>query len=83
MAKNVQITAELWNLLIEYFFTEEDEDQLILIEREICHELNSKIDKLIAREYYTRYKSDPSPDVREHARQKYLDHKGIPEDFRW
>ena len=83
MAQSVQISMELWQLLLEFFITEEDPDQLHLIEYEINKQLEIKLDKMLSRIYYSRYKTAPSPEERERARQEYLNHKGIPADFRW
>ena len=44
--------------------------------------LETKLDKIIARELFTKYKRSPSGEEREAARKAYLDHKGILKDWR-
>ena len=46
-------------------------------------EERSTVQKITDRELYTTYKTAPTEEEREKARQKYLDSKGIPESFRW
>lgn len=45
--------------------------------------LEGKLDKLVNRELYTKYKTALTDEQREAARQEYLDRKGIHPDFRW
>ena len=45
--------------------------------------LEGKLDALVARQYYTTYKTAPTAEEREKARQQYLDIKGMRESFRW
>ena len=57
-------------------------DDLTLGE-EIKKELNSKMERLIDRQIYTKSKMGTSKEDRENARREYLERKGIPESFRW
>ena len=68
MQKNVQISYELFIDLIKF---------------QIRMDLKRKLNTMCARELYTKYKTAGTDAEREEARQKYLDSRGIPEDFRW
>ena len=46
-------------------------------------ELESKLDKMLAHELYTRSKTADTVEERERARQQYLDKVGMHKDFRW
>lgn len=76
--KNVTIKQELFMDLVKYFLVNirEDEDRIRL-------ELQEKMDALVKRELYTKYKTAGTPEEREVARQEYLEKAGIPKDFRW
>ena len=52
-------------------------------EDEIRRELNDKLDAMVMHDTYTQYKTAPTDEEREKARQQYLDEKGIHKDFRW
>lgn len=84
--KNIQITQELFIKLIQYFYSEEigyDNEELFDLEREIKSEIQKKLDKVSMRSRYTAYKTAPTEQEREEARNKYLDEKEIPASFRW
>ena len=76
--KNVQISQELFIALMRYFLLEQEE---IYPERK--KGLEKKLDALVMRELYTKYKTAPSEEEREKARREYLDKRGVPESFRW
>ena len=76
--KNVQISQELFFLLVRYFLIGQEE-----MEPEIVKALEKKMDALVMRELYTKYKTAPSEEEREKARREYLDRRGVPESFRW
>ena len=76
--KNVQISHELFMTLIKYFFFEREN-----LFSEIQRELEQKLDALVARELYTKYKTAPTKEEKERARQEYLNRKGIHSSFRW
>ena len=82
MSKNVQISEELFkDIWILMTFPElPDWDYL---HDSVLDRINDKIDKIIDRELYTRYKTAPTKEEREKARQEYLSRKGIPQNFRW
>lgn len=76
--KNVQISQELFIALMKYFLL--DQEELL---PEIKKGLEKKLDALVMRELYTKYKTAPSEEEREKARLEYLDKRGVPESFRW
>ena len=76
--KNVQIPYDLFVALVEYHLGYDDE-----YEDEIRHGLEQKLDALARHELYAKYKTAPSAEEREQARQEYLDRCGVFPDFRW
>ena len=52
-------------------------------EDEIIDGLEQKINSLVKHELYTKYKTEPTEELREQARQEYLNRRGIPKSFRW
>lgn len=51
--------------------------------QETKQELLDKLDSIIKRELYTKYKTAPTEEEREQARQEYLNKVGMNKDFRW
>lgn len=80
MGKQIQIDESLFDNICDYFFGETA--PIGWEADEIRHGLNEKLDKLIARELFSRYKRTPTGAEREQARQEYLDHIGISKDWR-
>ena len=76
--KQVQISEDLFLSLIKYHILEYHND-----EKEIVKKLQEKIDSVINRNLYTKYKTAPSEAEKEKARQEYLNRKGIHASFRW
>lgn len=76
--KSVQIPEELFIQLVKYHLLDDD-----LWQDEIKTGLERKLENIINRMTYTDYKTAPTEEERETARQKYLDRKGYREDFRW
>jgi hypothetical protein len=76
--RNVQIPYELFFQLLQYFLMENYESKEI-----IRQGLERKLDTMVNRELYSKYKTAPSEEEREKSRQEYLDRRGIPENFRW
>lgn len=76
--KNVQISEDLFFMLLRFHLLEDD-----LWREEIKTELQKKLDALVNRNLYTKYKSAPTATEQEQARQEYLDRKGYFPDFRW
>lgn len=75
---NLQIPETLFFSLIRYHLAGDHED-----EEQIQKQLNAKLDAMLRRMYFTRYKTAPTEEERESARRKYLDSAGILADFRW
>ncbi len=79
--KTVQIPYDLFLALLRYHLTDDevyDEDL-----EEIRQGLQKKLDAILARDLYSRYKTAPTQQEQEAARQAYLDRRGVPESFRW
>lgn len=80
MPKQIQIDKELFDGLIDYFWSEDFPRGWFA--DEIRRKLNSKLDKMLARELFSQYKRSPTGEEREQARKAYLNHKGITASFR-
>jgi hypothetical protein len=76
--RNVQISEELFFALMKYFLLEQEE-----LQPKIRKGLEQKLDALVMRELYTKYKTAPTEEERERARMEYLDRRGVPDSFRW
>ncbi len=76
--KNVQISYELFVMLVKYHLGDDD-----LWLEEIEAGLSQKVDAIIARNTYTKYKTADTKEEQENARLEYLDLKGYHKDFRW
>lgn len=76
--KKVMISEELFCELVKYHCLGFEENQ-----EQIKNQLNEKLEAMIKRELYTRYKTDPDPAEQEKARIEYLDRVGMKKDYRW
>lgn len=76
--KNVQITQELFLSLVKYHLLEATGE-----EEKIKKKLTEKLDAMAKRQIYSQYKTAPTEEEREKARQEYLDKVGISSSFRW
>ena len=76
--KQVQISKDLFLSLIKYHILEYYNE-----EEKIVEGLQQKLDSVINRNLYTKYKTAPMEEEKEKARQEYLDRKGIHSSFRW
>lgn len=76
--KTVQIDMGLFCSLIEYFLGEPDEFSY----QEIRQALEHKIDRIVAHQKFSAYKTAPSGEERERLRQEYLDHIGMFKSYR-
>lgn len=76
--KNVQISQELFVALLHYHLSSENEYEEIIEQG-----LEQKLDAMLRHELYAQYKTAPTEEQREQARQEYLDRRGVPESFRW
>lgn len=75
--KNVQISQELFFDLVRFHLLEMEE-----LFPEIQKGLEAKLEAMVKRELYTKYKTAPTEEEREQARKEYLDKVGIHRDFR-
>lgn len=76
--KNVQISYELFLELIKYHLLDVESDT-----ENIKKQLTNKVDALVMRELYSKYKTALTEEEKEKARKEYLDRRGISENFRW
>ena len=76
--KNVQIPYDLFVALVEYHLGYDDK-----YEDEVRQGLEQKLDSLVRHELYAKYKTAPTQEERENARQEYLEKRGVPDSFRW
>ena len=76
--KNVQIPYELFLQLLQYFLMDNyDGEEIIRLG------LEKKLDRMVMRDLYGKFKTAPTEEERERARKEYLDRRGVPESFRW
>ena len=76
--RNVQIPNELYLQLLQYFLMDNYDG-----EEKIRLGLEQKLDAMVIREMYSKFKTAPTEEEREKFRQEYLDRREIPENFRW
>ena len=75
--KNVQIPYELFVDLVLYYLNGEDD-----FYEDIQRGLEQKLDAMLNRQLYSQYKTAPTEEQREQARQEYLDRRGGPQSYR-
>lgn len=80
MSKQVQINWELFLDLYDFFFSDEAPEGYEA--DEIRKKISEKVDKIINRELFSKYKRSPTGAEREAARQEYLNHRGISKSYR-
>lgn len=76
--KQIQIPEELFILLMKYHLLNTEE-----VQAEIKKGLMDKMDSITMRLLYSKYKTAPTEEEKQKARQEYLDKRGVPESFRW
>ena len=76
--KNVQISEELFFALLKYHLVEIDD-----VLPQIKKGLEEKLEAMVKRDLYTKYKTAPTEEDREKARQEYLEKVGMHRSFRW
>lgn len=76
--KHIQITEELFIQLLQFHLCDDP-----LWQEEIVTGLERKMESVVNRNTYTKYKSAPTAEEREKARTEYLDRKGVRQSFRW
>ncbi len=74
----VQIPKDLLLALFQYHLAG-NEEYLPEIEKALME----KLDSMVKRQLYTTFKTAPTEEEREKARQEYLDKCGMHENFRW
>lgn len=47
------------------------------------HTVTERMDKMVMRDLYGKFKTAPTEEERERAKKEYLDRRGVPESFRW
>jgi len=81
---NIQIPESLfYDILRYYLIASKGEEVPEELDKRVFNGLSDKVQKITDRELYTLYKTAPTEEEKEKARQEYLDRKGIPESFRW
>lgn len=80
MAKNVQISQELFLQICKYHLAQINDSETT---EAIYKGLGDKLDQMARRELYTTYKTAQNAEDRERARQAYLEQIGLHKDFRW
>ena len=76
--KNIQISEELFFALLKYHLVEIDD-----VSPQIKKGLEEKLEAMVRRDLYTKYKTAPTEEEREMARQEYLEKGGMHRNFRW
>lgn len=78
MSKQIQIDKDLFFALCRYHLMDCDD-----VSDDIKKALNDKLDALVQRDLYTKYKTAATQEQKDKARQEYLDKRNIPADYRW
>ena len=76
--KNIQIPQELFIRLIRFHLFDTDEDADL-----IKKGLEDKMERLARHEIYSKFKTAPTEEEKEKARQDYFDMVEMHRDFRW
>lgn len=78
--QNVQIPFELFLDLVKIHCLDMADEEL---QTKVSQGLQAKLDAIVMRETYSKYKTADTAEEREKARQEYLDKRGIHKNFRW
>ena len=70
--------SELFGKIIKYHLLDQEQEA-----DDIRKGLEKKLDAMVNREVYSKFKTAPTEEEREKFRQEYLDRKGMQESFRW
>ena len=76
--KNVMIPEESFGKIIKYHLLDQEQEA-----DDIRKGLEKKLDAMVNREAYSKFKTAPTEEERKKFRQEYLDRKGMQESFRW
>ena len=74
--KNVMIPEELFGKIIKYHLLDQEQEA-----DDIRKGLEKKLDAMVNREVYSKFKTAPTEEEREKFRQEYLDRKGMQEEL--
>lgn len=74
----MHISEELFFALLKYHLVEMDD-----VLPEIKEGWEEKLEAMVRRDLYTKYKTAPTEEKREKARQVYLEKVGMHRSFRW
>ncbi len=80
--KQIQIPMPLFGQMVKYFLIDHADDQSAEAAA-IRKGIENKIDATVRHDLYTKYKTAPTEEQREAARQEYLQQIGIKDSFRW
>ncbi|RHV20331.1 complexin-2 [Ruminococcus sp. OM05-7] len=72
------IPEELFGKIIKYHLLDREQEA-----DDIRKGLEKKLDAMVNREVYSKFKTAPTEEERKKFRQEYLDRKGMQESFRW
>ena len=76
--KNVQISERIILALLKYHLVEID-----AVLPEIKKGLEEKLEAMVKRDLYTKYKTTPTEEERERQGRSYLEKVGMRRSFRW
>ena len=76
--KQIQISEQLFTELVKFHLLDMEENV-----PSIKQGLGAKVDALVMRDLYSKYKTAPTEEEREQARKEYLDRREVSEKFRW
>ena len=82
MQKRVQIQSDLFDLMVSYIQDHYDANDRNRYRR-IVDGIKEKQEAMARHNVYTVYKTGQDPEMRELARQVYLDKAGVLPDYRW
>lgn len=76
--KKIQIPESLFLNIIKYFIFDIQDEYIV---QEIKRDINIKLDMIAKHDLYTQFKAAATEEKKEIAKQKYLDHTGIFDNF--
>lgn len=76
--KNVTIPYDLFLDLVKYFKCD-----MVYLAPKITDQLNDKFNRIIIRDLYNDFINAATPEEKQLAKEKYLNARGIPKDFRF
>ena len=76
--KQIQISEQLFTELVKFHLLDMEENL-----PSIKQGLEAKLDALVMRDLYSKYKTAPTEEERDQARKEYLDRREVSEKFRW